>query len=213
MRKSLLLAGAGLLVIAVALAALLLRDGAAQARIRQVQAAVDPAIGDGLTMGELLGHHAHLANVRWAGSWNGDEQSVTALAELTDLDGADQRLTAPFRGQVARTPQWSGIAGDRPATVRVVFHLDPAATPAVRAQRVDLVQAWVVVRAEQVAAQEAAFARAAATSDDRSAAARFHLVRDGDRTLFDAGLHEPSLAATGQGLSAQAWLAVLAEWK
>lgn len=193
-------------------AACLLFGGATvRARIQLVRSTIDPAIDPERSLGSLLGGHPHLPPALWDTGWGGDERLVSAVVELPRLDALATDLAAPLRGQVARTPAWSGLAEDRPVAVRIVFRV----TPESEVQPVTVIaeHAWVVYRAEQVAAFEEALAQADANAEQRAAARRHRLVHDGDRALFDAGLEGLALAAPGLDPTARAWLATLARWR
>lgn len=209
LRWTLIAAVIGVLVAGIVV---LTSDGAGRARIRLVQATTDPAIAADRTLGDLLGTHAHLPAARWEAGWGGDERLVSAVVALPRLDALDAGLLAPLRAAVARTPEWSGTADDRPAVLRIVFRVDQTAEQAVLPVKVVAEQAWVVYRPELTDAHDQALDAANATSEQRSAAQRYRLVHDGARALFDAGLHEPLLAGPGLAPTASQWLAQLARW-
>ena len=212
MRTRVLVAAASSAIgIALFAAFLVFGDAVARARIRLVQATIDPVVDPQRSFGALLGGHPHLSPARWDTGWGGDEHLVSAIIDLPRLDALVAELAAPLRGQVARAPAWAGIAEDRPAALRIVFRVAPDST--VQPLTVVAEHAWVVYRPEQVAEFEKALAQADATSEQRAAASRHRLVHDGDRALFDAGLEGVALAAPGLDPTASAWLAALARWR
>lgn len=212
MRRSLRIALASVLAgILLVAGYLLIAGAAARARIRLVQATIDPAIDPARTLGDLLGGHPRFPPASWDAGWGGDEQLVSAVIAIPRLDALAADLAAPLRGQAAQRPAWLGMAEDRPVALRIVFRIMPDS--AVQPVAVLAEHAWVVYRPEQVAAFEEALAQADANAEQRAEARRHRLVHDGDRALFDAGLEGLPLAAVGSGPGPRDWLTTLARWR
>ncbi|MBA3686027.1 MAG: hypothetical protein H0W72_12430 [Planctomycetes bacterium] len=188
-------------------------DFGARARIRRVQACIDERIDATRDLGTVLGQHPHLKHVRWAGNWAGDDRAVVAIVGVERLDKVPASLIAVFQSHVGRVVEWSGIAGDQPAAMTIVFRWDDTATPPAQVVDVRMTEAWAIYRPELVAEQEKALDEAVAQVGNRSEASRYRLRHDGDRALFDAGIHAPILAGPGQSTTARDWLAALAAWR
>lgn len=186
--------------------------------LRAVQACVDPAIDEARSFGELLVAHPHLANPVWTAGWSDDDHLVAAelrLDRFDDLRRDHGLLVAPFLEQIARMPSWSGVAGDQPAVLEVVFRArpDPDGRLQVAIASLRITEVWVVFRPEAVESFEKTIETAIDNADDRTRARRYRLRHDGDRALFNAGLDGPMLAGPGSAHEARGAFTALVRWR
>lgn len=190
---------------------LLLRiDWSAGNRIAAAKALVDPRIDATRDLGTVLAQHPAVRDLTWEGDFGGDERLVCALATVERADALPEALTQEARRLTAMTPEWLAIAGDQAMTLRIVVLLGPDG----RAASVDDVRCqelWVVFDPSKVDEYEEGLQRSAELVGSSTLSA-YRLRRDGDRSLFNAGLHDPMLAGPGMAQSASAWLAGFVAW-
>lgn len=199
--------------------AMWLFSGSERQRImRAVQAYSDPDATAGQSLREVFANHPRLVEPRWTAGWSDDDHLVSVelrVPQFSELQRDQPGLVAPFLRQVAQTQAWSGVAGDQPAVVQVVFQAtsDEDGTLQVQIASLRLTEAWAIYRPELVADYEKAIEAAIESVDDRSRASRYRLRHEGERALFDAGLDGPMLAGPGMAQDARAAFLVLLQWR
>lgn len=205
-------------LLGIAGAMWLFSGGERQRIMRAVQAYSDPDATAGESLRDVLADHPRLLDPQWTAGWSDDDHLVSVefrVPQFSDLLHGQPRLVAAFVHQVAQTQAWSGVAGDQPATVQVVFQASFGEDGSLRVQiaSLRLTEAWAVYRPELVADYEKAIEAAIGSVDDRSRAKRYRLRHEGERALFDAGLDGPMLAGPGMAQDARVAFLALLQWR
>lgn len=81
-------------------------DFGARARIQRVQSCIDERIDATRDLGSVIGQHPHFTDVRWAGTWAGDDRAVVAIVGVERFDHVPANLVAVFR--VMSRASWNG---------------------------------------------------------------------------------------------------------
>ncbi len=165
-------------------------------------------------VGDVLSHHAHLRLDGWTANWSGDDHLVAArLAadRLSDVDQAIPALLGTLRARAAMTPEWAGMAGDRPLAIEIILRLPEGDAPG-RVEALRAVEAWAEIRPEAVAEVEKGIDRALAQTGG-SLARRHRLTHQDGHAYADAGIHTPLLAGVGMPVRAEEGLRQLVLWQ